>query len=350
MSLKRLIAVVGTMALISIGVAACGGGDDDNNTAETAADTSQEAGGSAAAGGSGGTVSITASVPPTDHGWLGAISKNAQAKADEYDDVDFKLLEAADADSQAQQIQQVISEKPDVLVVLPQDGEALTPVAQQAEAAGIPVVNIDRLFTQPDAATATILGDNYQIGVLAAEYIAEELNCKGNVVEIQGLAGISVTEERTEGFTEELKKVCPDGGIDVVAQQPGDFDPAKGLTVMENILQSEDQIDAVYTHDDDMAQGVVQAIRNAERDDEMFLTGVGGSQAAMEQIEEGGLYRATFLYNPNMAATAVTMARLLALGEGFSELVPPEVPRQLVVPAAVVTKENVGEYKKYAFN
>ena len=103
----------------------------------------------------------------------------------------------------------MISEKPDVLVVLPQDGEALTPVAQQAEAAGIPVVNIDRLFTQPDAATATILGDNYQIGVLAAEYIAEELNCKGKVVEIQGLAGISVTQERTEGFEDQLKKSCP---------------------------------------------------------------------------------------------------------------------------------------------
>ena len=85
-------------------------------------------------------------------------------------------------------------------MVLPQDGAALTPVAQKAERAGIPVVNIDRLFTAPDAATATILGDNYQIGVLAADYIADELKCKGNVVEIQGLAGISVTEDRTKGF------------------------------------------------------------------------------------------------------------------------------------------------------
>ena len=85
----------------------------------------------------------------------------------------------------------------------------------------------------------------------------------------------------------------------------------------------------MYTHDDDMAQGVVQAIRNAGRDKEMFLTGVGGSQDAMKQIKEGGLYRATFLYNPNMAATAVNMARLIALGQGFPELVPPEVPRQL---------------------
>jgi ribose transport system substrate-binding protein len=106
----------------------------------------------------------------------------------------------------------------------------------------------------------------------------------------------------------------------------------------------------VYTHDDDMAQGVVQAIRNAGREDEMFLTGVGGSQDAMAQIKEGGLYRATFLYNPNMAASAVNMARLLGQGKGFPELVPPEVPRQIVVPAAVVTKDNVSKYEDYAFN
>jgi ribose transport system substrate-binding protein len=82
----------------------------------------------------------------------------------------------------------------------------------------------------------------------------------------------------------------------------------------------------------------------------MFLTGVGGSQDAMDQIEEGGLYRATFLYNPNMAGSAVNMARLLALGQGFEELVPPEVPRQLVVPAAVVTQDNVEDYEQYAFD
>jgi len=279
-----------------------------------------------------------------------AISKNAKAEAAKYKDVKFELLQAADADSQAQQVEQAIAKKPDALVVLPQDGAALTPVAQKAEKAGIPVVNIDRLFTKQDAATATVLGDNYQIGVLAANYIADQLKCKGNVVEIQGLAGISVTTDRSKGFAEQLKKKCPAGGVKVVARQPGDFNPDTGLKAMENILQAQKKIDAVYTHDDDMAQGVVQAIRNAGRDKEMFLTGVGGSQDAMKQIKEGGLYRATFLYNPNMAATAVNMARLIALGQGFSELVPPEVPRQLVVPAAVVTKDTVGKYEKYAFN
>jgi ribose transport system substrate-binding protein len=345
MSRKRLLISVAAGLVLALGATACMGDDDDEAAGTTTTATETTSG-----GGSGERVTIIASVPPTDHGWLGAISKDAKAAAEKHDDVDFELLQAADADSQAQQIEQAIAEKPDVLVVLPQDGAALTPVAQKAERAGIPVVNIDRLFTAPDAATATILGDNYQIGVLAANYIADELKCNGNVVEIQGLAGISVTEDRTKGFTDTIRKKCPGGGLKIVASQPGDFNPDKGLTVMENILQAQSDIDAVYTHDDDMAQGVVQAIRNANRDDEMFLTGVGGSEDAMKQIEEGGLYRATFLYNPNMAASAVNMARLIGLGEGFEELVPPEVPRQVVVPAAVVTKDNVSEYEQYAFD
>jgi ribose transport system substrate-binding protein len=347
MSRKRLLITIAAVGLLAVGLAACGSSD---TTTVTVAATAPSGGGASTTADSGKKVHIIASVPPTDHGWLGAISKDAKAAAAQHPDVDFELLEAADSDSQAQQIEQAIAEKPDALVVLPQDGAALTPVAQQAEKAGIPVVNIDRLFTTPDAATATILGDNYQIGVLAADYISGQLKCQGNVVEIQGLAGISVTEDRSKGFADELKAKCPDGGIKIVAQQPGDFNPDTGLKVMENILQAQPKIDAVYTHDDDMAQGVVQAIRNAGRQDEMFLTGVGGSADAMKQIKEGGLYRATFLYNPNMAASAVNMARLIALGDGFSELVPPEVPRQVIVPAAVVTKDNVADYEQYAFN
>ena len=284
-------------ALLALGAAACGDDDDDS-------DGGSASGGAPARtavrreGSNDGPVTIVASVPPTDHGWLGAISKNAQEAADQYDDVDFRLLEAADADSQAQQIEQVISDKPDALVVLPQDGEALTPVAQKAEAAGIPVINVDRLFTSPDAATATILGDNYQIGVSAADYIAEELNCEGNVVEIQGLAGISVTEERTQGLRRPAQEGLPRWRHRDRRQAAGRLQPGHRPEGDGEHPPGQDQIDAVYTHDDDMAQGVVQAIRNSGRDDEMFLTGVGGSQDAMAQIKEGGLYRADLPLQP----------------------------------------------------
>ena len=83
--------------------------------------------------GSGETVTIVASVPPTDHGWLGQIAAKAQEAADQWDDVEFRLLEAADADSQASQIETVINEKPDAIVVLPYDGDAAHPVAETGD-------------------------------------------------------------------------------------------------------------------------------------------------------------------------------------------------------------------------
>ena len=118
---------------------------------------------------------------------------------------------------------------------------------------------------------------------------------------------------------------------------------------MENILQAQSDIKAVYTHDDDMAEGVVSAIENAGRQDEMFLTGAGGSKAAMERIEAGGLYRATFLYNPTMAASAVRLANLIGHDQGMRDLTEPEVPSRIQVPATTVTKENVADFKDLGY-
>jgi len=233
-----------------------------------------------------------------------------------------------------------------VLVILPQD-ETVTPAALAAMKAGIPVINVDREFSDPGAQRAVIKGDNYGVGFQAGQYFASELKCKGNVVEIQGIAGISVTNQRTKGFADAIAP-CK-GGIKIVAQQPADFAPDKGLSVMQNILQAQPKIDAVYTHDDDMAQGVVQAIKNANRDKEMWLTGVGGSKAAMDQIKQGGLYRATFLYNPTMAASAVALARLLAKGQGLSDLTEPVIPNLIVMQAQGVFKDNVDGYMAIGF-
>ena len=341
-SIKRLALL---MALLVVVASACTS-DDDGGDEESAAASVAPSGENAELG---DTVTIVASVPPTDHGWLGQVAAKAQEAADQWDDVDFRLVEAADADSQASQIETLINEKPDAIVVLPYDGEALTPVAEKAMEAGIPVINVDRLFATPEAARATILGDNYGIGVKAAEFLAGKLNCNGNVVEIQGIAGISVTEDRSAGFADTIEELCGDG-IKIVAQQPGDFSPDTGLEVMEAILQANDDIDAVYTHDDDMAEGVVAAIENAGREDDMILTGVGGSCAAFDSIEAGGLYAATYLYSPTMAGSAVNMARLIAQGRGMSDLLEPEVPSEIIVPPTEVTPDNVSDLRDLCFN
>jgi ribose transport system substrate-binding protein len=342
---RRLFAVVAA-ALLLLG--ACESGDDDDASGE-----SEDSGsGSGEEGGtvdSGETIKIAFSAPGADHGGLAAITENAEAEAARYDDVDFVLLEGTnDSAAQVSQVEQLIAEEPNVLIILPHEGDPLTPVALEAMEQGIPVVNLDREFATEGAYRTWIGGDNYGIGVSAANFIAEQLECRGNVVEIQGIAGISVTEERTAGFSDTIEQLCGDR-LRVVARQPADFLPDQGLEVMETILQSEDQIDAVYTHDDDMAEGVVSAIENAGREDEMILTGAGGSRAAMERIQEGGLYAATFLYNPSMSASAVRVARLIALGEGFEELVEPEVPSRIELPATTVTQDNVEDFLDLGF-
>jgi ribose transport system substrate-binding protein len=346
---RRLFGVVAA-ALLLLG--ACESGDDDDSAGSESESDSGSGSGSGEEGGSvesGDTIKIAFSAPGADHGWLAAITENAEEEAARFDDVDFQLLEGTnDSAAQVSQVEQLVAEDPDVLIILPHEGDPLTPVALEAMEQGIPVVNLDREFATEGAYRTWIGGDNYGIGVSAANYLAEQLDCRGNVVEIQGIAGISVTEERTAGFSDTIENLCGDG-IRIVARQPADFLPDQGLEVMETILQSERQIDAVYTHDDDMAMGVVSAIENAGREDEMILTGAGGSREAMERIQDGGLYAATFLYNPSMSASAVRVARLIALGEGFDELVEPEVPSRIELPATTVTQDNVEDFLDLGF-
>jgi ribose transport system substrate-binding protein len=329
-------------------LAACENGGGDDAADEESSGGEEEASGGQEESGGDGTITIAFSAPGADHGWLAAITENARAEAEEWDDVELVLTEGTnDSAAQQAQVEQLIAQDPDVLVILPHEGDALTPAALEAMQAGIPVINVDRAFSTAQAYRTWIGGDNYGIGVQAGNYFAEELGCQGNVVEIQGLAGIQVTEQRSQGFRDAIEQ-C-DGGIEIVASQPADFLPDVGQDVMETILNANPQIDAVYTHDDDMAVGVVAAIENAGRQDEMFLTGAGGSQAAMEAIQAGGLYRATFMYNPSMSASAIRLARLIALSEGMQDLVEPDVPSYIQLPASTVTADNVDQFIELGF-
>jgi ribose transport system substrate-binding protein len=323
-------------------LAACGG---------TASSPSGDGGGGTTGSGecdTSETVTIGFSAPAADHGWLGAVITGAEEEAARHDDVEFRAANGGtDADQQANNIRTLAGQDLDAIAILPYDGAALTPVAQELMDQGIPVINIDREFSSPTAFRTWIGGDNYGIGRSAGLFLREQLADldEAIVVEIQGIAGISVTDLRTQGFMDAIEG----SNIEVVASQPGDFNADTGREVMETILQAHEHIDAVYTHDDDMAEGVVQAIRNAGREDEMILTGAGGSANAMAAIEEGGIYAATFLYNPIMAASAVNLARLVAHGCGMQDLAESEVPQRIQLDATTVTQENVADYEQYGF-
>jgi ribose transport system substrate-binding protein len=201
MKLKRVVPVLCAGAAFGLGVVACGGDDNSDKPAATAtqaANTNTTTDESAAQGAA--DVKVAFSAPAADHGWIKAVSDNAKAKAKELG-IDMQVSDSANTSAeQADQIETLIQSKPDVLVVLPNEGEPLTPVAQKATDQGIQVINIDREFASPSAFHTWIGGDNYGIGVQAGNYFADQLKCKGNVVEIQGLAGISVTEQRSKGL------------------------------------------------------------------------------------------------------------------------------------------------------
>src|SRR3712207_4441453 len=144
----------------------------------------------------GDTVRIGFSAPAADHGWMAGITEAARAAAEDYDDIELTVAEGTnDVGTQISQVETFINDGVDAIVLLPFDGAALTPVALQAMEAGIPVINVDREFNDPAASRATILGDNYGMGVSAGTYICEQLGDNPD----------AVVAERSEEHTSELQ-------------------------------------------------------------------------------------------------------------------------------------------------
>jgi ribose transport system substrate-binding protein len=297
---------------------------------------------------SGDTVTIGFSAPAADHGWMAGITEAARAQADSYDDVELQVAEGTnDVSTQISQVETFINDGVDAIVLLPFDGAALTPVALKAMEAGIPVINVDREFDSPFAARSTILGDNYGMGVSAGTYICSRLADKPDAVvaEIAGIDSLPLTQDRSKGFADALS----DCGLEVSNRVAADFTVEGGEEAASNLLQAAPKIDAIWNHDDDQGVGVLAAIENAGRD-EFFMVGGAGSANAMRSIQEGdSVLEATVIYPSTQAADGVRLARLLGQSKALSDLVEIEIPRQIVLNAPVVTKDNVEDYLDTAF-
>lgn len=296
----------------------------------------------------GETVTIGFSAPAADHGWMAGITEAARAAAEEYGDVELQVAEGTnDVSTQISQVETFINDGVDAIVLLPFDGAAMTPVALQAMEAGIPVINVDREFDSPFAARATILGDNYGMGVSAGTYVCEELGDQPDAVvaEIAGIDSLPLTQDRSQGFADALS----DCGLEVSNRVAADFTVEGGEEAAANLLQAAPQIDAIWNHDDDQGVGVLAAIENAGRD-EFFMVGGAGSANAMRAIQEGdSVLQATVIYPHTQAADGVRLARLVAQGKSISDLQSQGVPRTIVLNAPVVTADNVDDFIDAAF-
>jgi ribose transport system substrate-binding protein len=296
----------------------------------------------------GDTVVIGWSGPEADHGWLGAINSGAINAAKSFSDVELRQAEGTnDANQQIAAVEKFINDGVDAIVLLPTDGAALTQAAQKAMDAGIPVINVDREFSSTFASRATILGDNYGMGVSAGTYICEQLDGKKDAVvaEIAGIDSLPLTQDRSQGFKDALD-AC---GLDVGARVAADFTVAGGESAASQLLSANPKIDAIWNHDDDQGVGVMAAIESAGRS-EFFMVGGAGSVNMMDRIKaDDSVVKATVIYPSTQAADGIALARLIAQGKTVSDLITPSVPYRIVLDAPVVTKDNVDEFIKLAF-
>lgn len=288
--------------------------------------------------------------PQADHGWLNAINDNARNQAKKYSDVTLDITEGSnDTAAQIGQIDALINKKVDVLVILPADGKALTQAGLKAMRAGIPVINLDRIFADPQAFRCYVGGDNYGMGVNAGNYIGEKLKDKAGatVIELSGPDSLELTKQRTQGFDDALANYP---NIKKVARQAADFTVESGQAKMAQLLQAQSKFDALWNHDDDQGVGALRAIDQAGRDG-FLMVGGAGAKSAMDAIKaDNSVLKATVLYPPIMASSAIDLARALGQGKGVSGMAGLEIPAQVTLFSAVVDKTNIDEYLPQGFS
>jgi ribose transport system substrate-binding protein len=187
-----------------------------------------------------------------------------------------------DSAKQVSDIEDLIQKGVNVLIVNPADSDAIKAAIESANNANIPVITVDR-SANGGTVVSHIASDNVAGGQMAGDFILEKLGKKGKVVELEGIPGSSAARERGEGFHKAIDAVAD---IQVVAKQAADFDRAKGLTVMENILQGNKDIQAVFAHNDEMALGALQALDAAGMKD-VIVVGFDATDDAVKAVNEG---------------------------------------------------------------
>lgn len=235
-----------------------------------------------------------------------------------------------DATNQSNQVSEMIAQGIKVLILSPQDANALAGVAKQATAAGIKVIAADR---QVNADVSTYIGsDNVEAGTVDGKAVAAALGGTGSVVELSGSLGASPTIARAEGF----RKGLEGSKVEIIASQTANYDRATGLKVMEDLLQrfGAGKIRAVYAHNDEMAFGAIQAIKEAGRDGEIKVFGIDGEADALNMVKDGS-YAATVGY-PLVVKESVIAAAKLCSGE--------PVDARIKLDSTLIDGKNVDQY------
>lgn len=225
-------------------------------------------------------------------------------------------------ENQIKAIRSFIAQGVDGIIIAPVVETGWDRVLKEAKEAEIPVVLVDRGIKVKDESlyTAKIASDFVFEGRLAGTWLAQEKDGAANIVELQGSPGAAPALDRQKGFME-VMDLFPK--MNVIASQTGEFTRTKGKEVMEAFLKANgEKIDAVYAHNDDMALGAIQAIKEygLEPGKDITVISIDAVKSAFKAMAEGNL-NATVECNPLLGPLAFDTLEMAIKGKSVDKWV-----------------------------
>ena len=267
------------------------------------------------------------------------LKDGAEAAAEAGGDTLVFLDANGDVSKQNNDIQDLITQGVQAIIINPVNPDAVVPSLEAAAAAGIPVITVDR-SVNGGGVVAHVGRDNKAMGKAVGEALAARLAKDGvsgaTIIEIQGDAGGAVMMDRRDGFHAAIEGT----GHKIVEGPYAEYIRANAVTAMQDLLQANPDVKAIYAHNDDMALGALQVLAENGRTD-VLVSGVDGLSEALENMASEGGYVATALNDPQyLGDVTIQAAREAIAGH--------DVPAFIDAGTKAVTPENVGDFPRDA--
>jgi len=281
-------------------------------------------------------VKIGVSIPAATHGWTAGVIYHAERteklleKA--YPGLDILVKTSPSGAAQANALEDLTQQNIDALVVLPFNSDELTGPVGQVKKNGTFVTVVDRGLKDTRFQDVYVAGNNPEFGRISGEYFKDNLK-EGNIVILRGIPTV-IDDERVSNF----EKAIEGTDITVLDKQYANWNRDDAFKVMQDFLSKYQEIDAVWASDDDMAIGVLEAIKQAERDDIQFVLGGAGMNDMIKRVMEGdNMVPANVLYPPAMIATAMQVTVAHYYGSA-------PVRGTYLIASPLITQENAEQY------
>jgi ribose transport system substrate-binding protein len=284
------------------------------------------------------TTVIGVSIPAATHGWTGGVNywaAETEARLEAaYPDLDIVVVTAGSAAEQADDLEDLMAiNQIDALVILPFESDPLTEPVASVKDRGVFVTVVDRGLSRAGIEDVYVAGNNAAMGRVSAEYIVERLGGEGKIVVLRGIPTV-IDNQRFDAFME----VVDETDIEVLDSQYANWNRDDGFEVMQDFLTRFPEIDAVWAQDDDIAIGVIEALNQAGRADEVFIVGGAGMKEMIKRVMDGDeLVPVDVLYPPAMIATAMEVTALRFVSD-----VP--ILGSYILDSPLITQENAADY------